>query len=349
VNNGSASSCERTIACPAWLALPHVHRTGDEADRGAEIHRFVRNVLTGTPHADALSRVSPEHRELCARIDWRSLGGDLHNIRCEVSYGLKPFLGLARELGENLGRKYVDLEPDEVPGTLDIEGETLDGRQVVIDLKTGFELVDSEDNGQGKHLCACRAIMAGCSSVEFRIAQLRPDGTFDRNDCMYDTFEIDTFCDDLSSAILKSRRYKGIVASGLAPDTAPGDHCRYCPAMEHCPAHVSLVRSMLPTLENIEGQLQSLSVVDAGRAWDKAKQLEKLLDRVMESLKARAKNTPLPLSDGKELRETSYKKQQFVQSQALALLDSLGASGEQIAACYHSTIIRSLKTFKSKQ
>jgi len=72
---------------------------------------------------------------------------------------------------------------------------------------------------------------------------------------------------------------------------------------------------------------------------DKAKQLENYWDRVMECSRREQKYTA-PLSDGKELRETSYKKQQFVQSQALALLDSLGASGEQIAACYHSTIIR---------
>jgi hypothetical protein len=57
LQNGSASTTERTIACPSWLALPHVGRSDRYSARGHGIHGYQRAILAGVAKEIALLAV----------------------------------------------------------------------------------------------------------------------------------------------------------------------------------------------------------------------------------------------------------------------------------------------------
>lgn len=344
-HNGTASATERTIKCASSLVLPRVRRTRQESERGSGIHGFVASVLSGTPIASALKLVDEQYRGVCDRIDWRGLGGDLRDVRTEVAYALDPIARSARELGANLGRHYGPLGANEVPGSLDIEGvSTFDGTPVVIDLKSGWlDVTEAEENGQGLFFGAVKALMTGAPEVEFRIAKLLPSGRIVPDVARYSALDLDSFLDEYESAIGRVRKAREVYESGGVPNVVTGEWCRWCECLESCPAYSALARSMLGDALDIEQRIASLSLAQAGAAWRKAKQIDVVLTRVLDGLKARAKQVALPLGDGKEARAISYSKQSFDKELALELLRDKGASSDEIAALYRSVNVEQVR------
>lgn len=345
--NGSASASDRTIACPASLVLPRVRRSNEYSDRGHGIHHFVCAVLGGAPVETALTQVAEEHRETCRRIQWRQLGAELQSVRSECAYALDPFARTARFLGVDVGRGYdrFGLTADEVPGSLDIDGEEFDGTPNVIDLKTGYQDVpDAEDNGQGLFFGAVKYIITGSPRVRFRVCKLKPDGTvIETSSHVYTALELDSFLDEYETALTLARAARAIYKSGGVPDVSTGDHCRYCEAMEACPAYTSLARAMVASTEDLESRVATLTLSEAGQAWRKAKRIEAMLDRVLEALKDRARQEPLPTEDGKAVRPVTFERSSFDQHSALALLGALGATPQAIASLYRTTTVEQIK------
>lgn len=66
----TGSSLERARDCPASHALPQIRESGKAAERGTEIHDYLRAVLM---HPDArdelLAQVPAEYRAVCTQID----------------------------------------------------------------------------------------------------------------------------------------------------------------------------------------------------------------------------------------------------------------------------------------
>lgn len=340
--NGSASGTERLIACPASLVLPRVRRQNPYADRGHDIHNFIRAVLTGTPMETALESVDPAHRGTCSRIEWPKLGGDLENIRCEVAYALDPVNRTARFLGINIGRNYkqFNLTETEIPGSLDIEGtERMGEMRVVLDAKSGWaEVTEPEENGQGLFFGAVNCLLYGVDRSEFRIAKLAPDGSIRIESTVYDRFEIDSFLDDLEDAIAEKRRQHRIYLARGTVSVNEGDWCRYCDAFDHCPAKNRLAQSMLTDVFDLHARVQSMSLEEAGKAWTIAHdRIEPILGTILDALKERARREPIPVSEGKVLREFAWSRSDFCQKTAIALLKQLGASDEQISGLYRTS------------
>jgi hypothetical protein len=358
--NGSASANERTIACPAWLAFPHVYRSNKYAARGHVIHGYQRAILAGVAQEIALAQVPEAYRETCKRIDWSKLCGDLDEIESEVSYALDVRARTARVLGTNLGRDYVGaarraghpLGPWEVPGSLDITGRRrLDRLRVVADTKSGFqEVTEAESNGQALFFASVFMLLEGDDKVMVRMAKLKPNGDIWNDVATFGALDCDEYMDTLEAALERSKQDRRLYLSGGIPDVYPsGDNCQYCPAFSACPSKVALARSMLGDLMSIRGRIQTMTQEDRGLAWEKAHDgVKPLLDKVLEALKEAARAEPLPLSNGYELREAPYEKTQTDFGAAVALARDLGATEAQIAACSPTITVRPVVARKRK-
>ena len=345
--NGSASATERTLACPASLALPKVHRSSAYAERGHGIHAFVRAVLAGVPHAAAVAAVDEEHLGTCNRMQVSALVGDLYNVRCEVAYALDPIARTARFLGVDVGRNYeqFNLGPNEIPGSLDIEGTNFTDVPVVRDLKTGYlDVTDAEDNGQGLFFAAVKYLMTGAPEVIFEILKLRPDGSLVTvSSATYTAFELDSFLDSLEEALVESRAARRVYLAGGTPDVTVGTWCRFCESMESCPAYMRLAKSMASDVADIETRVDHLTLPEAGVAWRKAKTIEAMLKRVLEALKSRARQEPLPIDGGKQVKAISFGRSDFDRDLALAMLRERGATDAEIAVLFRESEVEQIR------
>lgn len=355
--NGSASASDRTLACPSWLALPHVERHGDDAARGTQIHGYVRDVLEGTDPAKALEKVDAAHRPLCVLLDWSRLGSDLEApLETEGAYAIDVRARTARYLGSNVGRAYeaaaraqgAPLGPWEVPGSLDIAGRQRGRheRLVVLDLKSGFrDVTPSAENGQGLFFAAAKLLLEeDVEEVEFRIAHARTSGdVWDGDRAVFSRLDVDTYLDEYEEQLVQAEVARQLVAAGRTPDVAAGDHCRYCPAFDACPAQTALARRLLPELASLEGRVDAMTIAEVGAAFEIANtRVKPLLEKVLKPLKERIDRDGLaPFPDGKRCAKLSvYPEERFVQKNALALLEQLGATKEQLAGCYASHEVR---------
>lgn len=335
--NGSASGAERLIACAPSVVLPQAHWSSQYTARGHTLHGFTRNVMTGIHPDIALARLDEEHRATAKAIQWSKLGGDLHDVRSEVAYAIDPFRRTARELGVDIQRRYHEhgITPDELPGSNDLEGTRIDDVPVIVDLKFGWERVTAaEENAQLHVFAAAKAWMLNVPEVEVRIAYVRPSGKVELDSATIGRLEIDCFADEVEDAIVRSREMRRRYLAGGPVDVNPGPHCRWCGGMENCSAYTSLARSMLSDLSDVEARLTLLTPEQAGNAYNLMARAALILERVENALKARAKQEPIPVADGKVLRAISYPQAKFSQTAAVDLLKTKGASEEELAGLY---------------
>lgn len=351
--NGSASATERLLACPGSLALARVSRTDGFAERGRELHAFVRAIFVGVPFDQALTRVTEEHRETARNLDWRALTYGFARkapIRNEAAYALDIRARTARFLGLNIDRNYVQaakllgepLGEWEIPGSIDIEGDLEDGRPVESDAKFGFhDVTPAHENGQLLFFAAVRHVMTGAPEVVGRILKIKPSGKVWRDEAVYTAFQLDDFMDRVEDALVQAKAASALLESeGIQPDVFEGEHCTYCPGANFCQAKTRLARSMLGDLVDVEGRIEAMTTVEAGNALELARyKIKPLLERVLDALDERAKREPLPLPDGKVARPIEYARENISATAALELARKLGATEEQLAECCRTTQI----------
>jgi len=356
LRNGSASSTERTLECPAWLAFPRVERETEAATRGNIIHAYGRAVLTGTPVDVALAKVDPKYRETCRKIDWRKLCGDIEEIETEAAYALDVKARTARFLGFNIGRNYAaaaertgqPLGEWEIPGSLDLAGFVRGARRVVVsDLKTGFMDIEADANAQGLFFAAVKSILLGVTEVEFRIAKLKPNGDVWNDPVVFTAFQIDTYLDELEAKVARAHEEQAFYAAGGMPDVHDGDWCYFCPASDACPAKTALARSMVSTLKGFESRLDVMTADEWAQAYEYVHdQAMPIAKRILEAAKDRARRDPYPLSSGLVLREAPYEKDSLVTESVIELARKLGATTKQIDACYRESTVRQVRACK---
>lgn len=353
----SASTIDRSRGCPSWTAFPQVRRTTVHAERGTDIHAYLRAILSGTPQVVALAAVDDEHRETCRLVDWQKLCGDLENIETEVAYAINVRTRTARRLGTNIDRDYEGaaaragqpLTEDDVTGSLDITGtRKSDGLRVVVDVKSGHQDVTAtEENGQGLFFAAVYQLLEGASEVQVRMAKLKPTGAVWNDPATFGAWQVDDFLDELEAAMGSATRSRRVYLAGGTPDVSVGSWCQYCPAKtSSCPAFTSLARAMLPELTDIADRMAEFTPEQRGMAWRKAKQIETILESVLDSLKGFAKTEPFPTDADHEVGASSYEQSRFSQPDALALLRGLGASEPQIAGLFKSATVTKIQERK---
>lgn len=342
---GTASTLEREIACPASEALPASREaSSDDADRGTEIHAFIKHAATMPLH-EALAAVPKSLRELCASIELGKIHGGLTNVRSEVSYGIRLGHEHAEVVGVDIDRRYpTDRGEEWLFGSNDVEGERFDGLLDTGDVKTGNDVTAAADNPQAQFAARAIQLVTGEDEVASRIIYVRPSGYVHIDWHVFTRLELETFEDRAIEARASVRQARADYAAGKPLTVSPGDHCKYCPAIASCPAKMSLARAMVGELAELDqairidksegvGRLVSqLSPEQAGQAVRKLAEVKDLHDRIKGALQLYAGRTPLPVGDGKEYRPITFAKSGFSREKALALLEAKGATPEEIAA-----------------
>jgi len=344
----TASAAARVLACPASVVLPHAYSHGQAAEDGVAIHEFLRAVLTGRPKDAALSLVPGHLQSRCASFDLSNAIGDLEAIKAEVAYALHVHEDTARFLGENIGRAY-DVNPFEVPGTLDFVGRHWEGHYVVGDWKTGQPVTPCRKNPQMLFAASVAMRHHECSEVEGRIVYLHEDGSIFVDRHRFSAFDVDAFVQDLRQAFQLVAQAQEQMGGRIVPSVNEGDHCRYCPAMHSCPAKVALARSMVTDVDQLRTSLETLTPDQAGQAWLKLEKIKKLAEMVEDKLRDMARSTPIVLSDTHELRESSYESTTTDSKKLESLARQRGATDDEIKACKVTRQVTTVKKLKREK
>lgn len=284
MNSPTASSLGRVIACPGSEALPHLHRTTEDAEAGTWRHWYLEHI--GKIGAVlALEGVPKKYQAMCEAID---LEGLPLKLASEVAFAYNWKTGEARELGRGLHRNYSMCTPDEIPGTIDAVG--LSPASIYLGDYKGWALVKARDNAQLLFAALCGTKVFDRDTAEMEIINVRGSDNW-RSKATVDVFDLAVFADKLRDTMTIVEAVKG--GAVLNPSVVEGDHCRYCPAYDSCPAKTKMLLVMaggesLPTLNKD-------SAKKAYETWQAMKSLTQIAGA---RIYAYAENNPIELDDG---------------------------------------------------
>jgi hypothetical protein len=247
----SISSTKRVAACQGSEVLQiRVNETGESAERGNTIHGFICDVADrGVAVKDALKKVHTDHHRVCKKLDVQAVVGDLTtNRRAEVAYALDLESEMVRELGQYLGRAYPTTSPLEAKGTLDWTGQKADGLWKVKDVKTGLYVGPPGDDWQLRFFSACIMYTYVVSRVEGEICYVKDDGSVECDSHVFTAKEMLSVVPDLTMIRRSLIDAHAAFAANGRVEVSPGDHCRYCPSFDVCPAQHSLASSLIKVI-----------------------------------------------------------------------------------------------------
>lgn len=307
----SASSLERIAACPMSARLPQVESESADTKRGTNVHRYLANVLSGKPY---LQGVDAEFHELCSAIDTSTLP-TVGQYEAEAAFAFDVTTGTARRL-EAAGRRY-EVGVTEIPGTADAVGLTAD-RVVVIDWKGAWsKATAAADNLQLRFYALCAARVYGKDAATVAIARVAEDRI--RWDVAeLSVMDLDLFADELSVIWQDAKGSDRI---------AEGEHCRYCPAFDICPAKSALIRSFAtPELveAHVEVALESLDDGARAEVWRKIRAFEAVLDRAKERMRESIAHRPIRYGD-RAIVMVEEERRSVDAAKAIELAPELGA------------------------
>jgi hypothetical protein len=282
----SASALPRLFACPGSAALPQARTVSQWADAGTERH-LEKEVAVALGDYDDL----PE--KVHALIP-----ADAISVRAEVAVAYNVLTGTGRELGTGLGRKYGQLEPGEIPGTIDLL-ILAPGRAVIVDWKGWEDVAAPADNEQTLVYALAVARAHGLDEATVAIAYLG-EGKERVPQATLDVLDLDSFASSLERLHGAIEGQFRRVQSGQMPDVSEGRQCKYCPAAHACPAKVALVRRLVTGGE--ADALEMMTPLDgdtAREAYIRLGHAKNLLKRIERALYAHAAETPISLGGGR--------------------------------------------------
>jgi hypothetical protein len=299
----SGSGLLRGRKCPPAYALAAVlEASSREAEVGMEVHRVLAAVARRDAAAVAteIAALTPEGRAFAERIEHAAVPEG----EPEVAYAFDARTGRVRRLRVQ-GRDYP-VEPGEIPGTADLVVPARgDEPLMVIDWKTArWDFDPALHYEQLEFYALCAAREAGALRVRCRIGVVAEGGAIG-----WHTWELGF--DELAAVAARVRNTHARVEAARAeraaheranaapwtPDVRGGEHCRYCPALLHCPgkrAAIGAVLGMTP---------EALTAETAGRAHAIAKDAERVGERVREAVGQLVDAFgELPTGDGRVVR-----------------------------------------------
>ena len=294
----SASGLARAHNCPAAFALPVVREeSSNDAKRGTLVHTFLELVSSGVaPKAAATQIADPEARELCERLDLRSVPTD---GEAEVRLAYHTRTGIGRRLPGEGHRDYAALEPEEIAGTADLVCWNEDPVRVV-DWKTARYDHDVEQSRPQLELYALAvARLAGLSLVRWAVGVISDEGTIG-------WFSADLNEDALANVAARARETwervqferaeRARLGAAYEPDVSLGWWCKWCSAYRACPA-------LRREVQTVTGRfVAEVKDHDFGDAYVNALLVEKATDAVRKSTKRVVQHRGLlPTGDGREI------------------------------------------------
>lgn len=279
----SASSLERIEACPGSTTLPTIETPNEDASRGTAVHRFLQNHLDSRSLLDG---VAEDYHDLCNAFDLSRFPRP-GTLMTETAFAFDVVTRKARILDAK-DRQYV-IGPTEIPGTPDAIG-LLPDAVLVVDWKGRWsKATQAAENLQLGFYAVCAAKFYGKDRAIVAIARISEDGP------RYDQAELDPF--DLlamEDRIVETHRRAGMAKF------SEGEHCRYCPGFNVCPAKMSLAQYVARP-ELLEAQVGvALEVMDdAARleVWNRIDQVEEVIKRVNAAMRESIARKPIDCGD----------------------------------------------------
>jgi len=286
------SGLARTEICVASEVLERTETAGSiYARHGTAVHGYLECIAQGMSRERALALVVSAHREACAALDLDLLPHSQPGAwRAEVAMAYDWAADTARVL-DAAGRAYGELGETEVAGTTDLVGLHADGETVVIlDPKTGWKHLGAPSESLQLLSYAVAAARAfGRTKAQVGFIFLR-EGQEPR-----------LVVEDVSEAQLEeaAERIRAIMeraylakAGALPVVPVKGEHCDYCPAIQRCPAHVSMLAPFLfgsadvarGALVGDPGPVVSLRPDQVAQALEAAKQVVDMGERMVADL-----------------------------------------------------------------
>ncbi len=300
----TASGLDRAVACPGSVTLPQAPSTGAAAAAGSAIHAYLADP------AHDLDAVPEEHREACAAIDLAALPAGAEWAH-EVTVAWDPATGRGREVGRDLGRHYP--ATGEIFGTADVIGLTPDAVHVY-DYKSGWGAVPAPtENWQLRFLALAAAEAYGRDTARVGLIHLNGDAP------RYRTATFDAL--DLAATAAELRAALKTWVPG-AP-IVQGEHCRYCPAFDSCPAKLALFRAAVDIPLAITPE-------NARAVYLRAEAVAQVLGRVRAGLEMYAREHPIPLGDGLVYGPTTTERESVDAAAAQRVLTAI--HGAEVAA-----------------
>lgn len=345
----SGSQLDRVIACAASAALPGAfEEVGWMAERGTLLHRFIHTARRRGRDV-ALFEATLELRDFCAAIDLDALDEFITPMaHAEPAFVYNGLTGATKFLGCDIDRKYPKMTPGDFPYSSDYVDDSEGESVTVLDIKTGRQPVPHpRDNWQFRLGGVGCATWAGVGDTRLVKAHLDENAEWDFKSYDATELDLDAWAEELRLAAGRIQAAREAVAAGRQPDVYPAeDACRYCHCVAACPDKQGLVRLLPTELRTLEQATanNALTLEQLGAAWPVVQKMKALVEHIEAGIKDVARETPLPLPNGKRLVIVPEQREYIVDAVALKVLaEQFGE--DAVASAVKQTVSKtSLKT-----
>ncbi len=295
----SASALTRVVACPDSERLTPIVVSAPTKDsrRGDTIHVYIRTVGGGIDRDEALAAVpeDDEHRAACVAFDVTAIPRGGH---FEVALAWNHRTGVGRVLGYDLDRDYSGADRSvEYVGSFDYAAELSPVHGVLADWKSGWNTIPARRSWQLRIGAVAAAATWGWQRVTTAHLDVR-----DPWNPRWDKHEMDEL--ELAAARAELRALAAVLAEERPPERfVEGEHCRYCPAFNACPAKTGLMRQMVAMVavrDGVGGQL--VTPENAAAMWNRLDEYDVIAKRLRTQAQKLAEHVPIDLGNGYELR-----------------------------------------------
>ena len=331
-NKITASQLPLLSKCAGPSFLECTDSVNDPQRRGIFFHQFISDYIIHGREI-ALELCDKEIIDMAENSDFSNwFDGQFEYLQSEVSFAWDPKKDVAVELGSLLERDYSKAPRGWICGTADIINVG-DDAIFLDDIKTGRSFVPGPyDNYQLKFLALAASRAYNIPKVYARILFVDEDGLIKAHDhSVFDSFQLDQIHKDL----------KGILAK---KELVLGDHCKWCPAFNDCPA---IAKGALAILKEENGEALQINDDTLQRVWPKVAALEAYSRKFKEAAKVYVRrNGAIDLGDGKHLELSTFTKSSIESEKALPILKNhLGQMFPQSLSISRASIKRAVSDY----
>ncbi len=308
MNRLTASGLSRGSECLGSVLLPGIPEGGRWAGIGNAVDRFVQVAKTKSREV-ALVEAAVELRPYLAALTIERIPD---GAEYQVAFALNALTGEVRRISGRSEGYPEDLGDEWIFGTSDIVG-VRGARAIVWDIKWGTHTIgrDPATDLQLGFYGICATSIAQVDEVELAFARAGWDGELRPESAVLDAFDLSEMRERIV-ALWKSTR------TNQALRLRVGEWCGYCPARRNCDAMVQPTAMMLrgdvatlasepaPTLETMKERLSALTPEQRGRVFEVCDEIEDRAKLLKQIIRDDARQAPIPLSGGKELREVMW-------------------------------------------
>lgn len=329
----SASKIDAAMACIGSVTLQAFDSKSEDAEWGITADRYVTRARE-VGREIALGEVTdPDYRARCEAID---IEGIPKGAEPQVALAWNPISGATERLAPKYHRDYSSNA--RIFGTLDWAGIINDTTVFYEDVKSGNPR-PAIDSWQLRFGAVALAGLPGVWAEGAQLGHLRLgwNGKFYPDRFTADAKEMSEWADQLRDLWQRKQQADAIIVAGGIPPLVDNPHCKYCGAQRGCPNRVALVRvaasgdlealAKYKTVSSDElkaifaEKFKMMSPENAGAAYERIELLVRIVVSAKEAAKDMARGCPMPLPDGRILREVDWPSTEIDAAAAGAVLE----------------------------